>query len=835
MDNSSGAKSGGHTVIDDVVTGVAADECSADDARGADRFGEILEVARQILSASRVVLQRDETLDAVAEVGASASGVPSGEIRLELAEPIWLRWFDSIQQRPPAGLRPLVDLIERCIKQQAVAPWALLMIASDGEVRAASNRLSRYVGIPAIEAIGLSVFRFIHPDDQHLALDSLLRTVQFPGENSPLDIRAVHRDGSNSLVEITAQELVEGQDDSLLITVEPAETRPLSEGVVADQLRLLDMIGRGERLESTLNEIVRLARRRLKAGCALLVRERPRAHLRVQSSDGLSAALIASLDGTNVAAGSNPCGLAALSGHVLRSPTAQTDPDWHQQLPHFVADGIERTWVGPLLSRHVDRTIGSLAFFGGPFWSPSSTDVRLIELFASLASVAIQRSQVESVLQFQANHDHLTGLPNRTLFLERLDAALAARWEDSAEVAVLFVDLDRFKVINDALGHDCGDEVLVAVADRLLTAVRSGGSVARFGGDEFTILADGIRQASDAVAIGERIVAAFRAPLQTSSGEMTLTVSVGIALSGLVRLCAADMLRDADAAMYEAKRRGKNRVEVFGAGMREQALERLEFSHALHNAVGRNAFSLDFQPQIDLQAQVIDATEALLRWRRSDSRILSAGEFVAVAEETGAIHPLGQWVLDQACSQAKSWATGSDRPLRVWVNVSVNELLQTEFVERIKRALEHHSIAPQLIGFEVTESALSTHFDAAATALHRLRDLGVATAIDDFGTGFASLSSLRRLAVDFIKIDGSFINEIGPNLRGLALVSAIIDLVHATGGQVVAEGVETAEQFSALCRIGCDRAQGYWIGAPAPSDRVASHLTDFGWEPAHRA
>jgi diguanylate cyclase (GGDEF)-like protein len=415
-------------------------------------------------------------------------------------------------------------------------------------------------------------------------------------------------------------------------------------------------------------------------------------------------------------------------------------------------------------------------------------------------------------------HDPLTGLPNRALFLDRLTHALSLRPDPSRYTAVMFLDLDRFKVINDALGHEVGDEILVAVAGRLTAATRTSGTVARLGGDEFTVLCEGLRSPRDAVAIATRLVESLRDPLPLADGGFApMSISVGVAVSNRPDDLPESLVRDADAAMYRAKERGRNRVEVFDDGMRAVALARLELEHALRDAIERGDFTLLLQPEVDVRSGAVVAAEALLRWRQPDQSEVLPADFIPIAEEVGAIVPLGDWVINEVCTRARLWTAGmaAERLFRVWANISGPQLLQPAFADRVREIEERTGVSPQRLGLEVTESALMMDAEAAMKVLAALRALGVGIAIDNFGTGPSSLAYLKRLPVDVVKIDRSFVEDIGRTEEGVSMVAAIVQLAHAMGCLVVAEGVESRAQNELLASLGCDIAQGHFIGLPA--------------------
>ena len=442
-----------------------------------------------------------------------------------------------------------------------------------------------------------------------------------------------------------------------------------------------------------------------------------------------------------------------------------------------------------------------------------------LERVRDLAAVAIDRDARTKELGRLALHDTLTGLPNRALAQDRLEHALTRLRDggDDSMVAVLFVDLDRFKLVNDGLGHETGDELLVAVSRRLSAAVRHQDTIARFGGDEFVVLCEDLGDEDLAVELAERAALAFAEPFVLSRAEVSVSASIGIAVTSRSSERAASLLQDADAAMYRAKKRGGARYELFDEAMHTQAVSRLLTERALRRALDRDELRVLFQPQFDLATGRRVAVEALLRWDHPVRGLVMPGDFLRVAEETGIIVPIGAWVLERACELLRSPnRDGSDRsPLAVSINVSTRQLQRSDFPPLVARAVRDFGIDPTTLCLEVAESALLDEIDTTGEALRALKDLGVHLAIDDFGTGGSSLTYLRRFPFDELKVDGTFIEGLGRSAADDAIVAATIDMAHALDMVVTAEGVETEAQRVRLCELGCDRAQGYHLGPPA--------------------
>jgi predicted signal transduction protein with EAL and GGDEF domain len=434
-----------------------------------------------------------------------------------------------------------------------------------------------------------------------------------------------------------------------------------------------------------------------------------------------------------------------------------------------------------------------------------------------------ERALYEQRLSQQAFHDALTTLPNRALFQDRLDHALRQRGQT---VGLLFVDLDHFKVVNDSLGHDAGDQLLCDVAQRLAGCVREGDTLARLGGDEFTVLMPNITGAPGCGGNGQPDREPARAALRAARAVRLRHRQHRHRHRGRLRDRSEALLRDADAAMYEAKARGRARHALFDPTMHTRAVTRLAIETDLRRAIDNDQLELHYQPIMWLQGNKIVGVEALVRWRRPDGTLVPPGEFVPVAEETGLIRPIGRWVLHEACRQLARWR--SDLPqaagLAMSVNISARQLQDASIVEDVESALRETGLDPGSLILELTESAVVETFEEALSTLQQLRWMSVQLAMDDFGTGYSSLSSLSRLPLDILKIDQSFVARLDQDAEGRAVVYAIVSLATALGIRVTGEGIETASQLSALIELDCNHGQGFLLGRPAPPDELAAML-----------
>jgi len=433
---------------------------------------------------------------------------------------------------------------------------------------------------------------------------------------------------------------------------------------------------------------------------------------------------------------------------------------------------------------------------------------------------AVERKHSEVELAHLALHDPLTALPNRTLFLDRLTVSLDRSRRTGAPVAVLFLDVDRFKAINDSLGHPAGDRLLRVLADRFRAMLRPMDTVARFGGDEFTFLFEELESEREAVLIAERISHSASLPLSLGDGETSVAVSIGIAMVSDPSVPPDHVIRDADKAMYRAKELGGSRFELFDETSSQRAMDRLQLEGALRLAVERSELRVHYQPRVSLNGSTgLVGFEALVRWEHPERGLIEPAEFISIAEETGLIVPIGQWVLEQALSQIHQWR--QSRPgMTISVNLSSRQLQDPGLVARLATATRESGAEPGVLCLEVTEDTVEHNPELAARMLGALSQLGFKLAIDDFGKGHSSLQSLKHLPVDTLKIHESFVASLDSVPGDVAIVGAVVELGHALGLDVVAEGVETDAQLAHLRNLGCDGAQGFLFSQPVPEDSV---------------
>jgi diguanylate cyclase (GGDEF)-like protein/PAS domain S-box-containing protein len=723
----------------------------------------------------------------------------------------------------------------RAIVEQGIDVVTIL----DKDLRAVyASPAARALGGQEASRRGRGIRDFIHPDDFDRVIEFYSGLAQDDtDEPRETTVRVLNVDGGHETVEMVARNLLDDPEIRGIVIVGKVVTDRVvaeealraSEARLRDQASILEMIATSTPLEDTLAELCRLVEHQIeRARCTILLVDDELPVLRHGAAPAFPPSFLTAVDGIPVGEGSTICGSAAVRGETVVVSDARTavDPEFGRLAAEY---GIGGAWSTPILASSDQQVLGTFATYLDEVRLPTSAEQSVVESVLHLAAVAIERTQFEERLALQAQHDPLTGLPNRALFNELLEHSLRRAQRSGASLAVLFLDLDRFKVVNDSLGHDAGDDLLAVLGQRLAGVLRPGDVVARFGGDEFTVLCDDLEPVvadRQAIAVAERLIDALREPFLIGGEEQFVSASVGIAISmtGLERPEA--LLRDADAAMYRAKERGKGRCEVFDAEMRDRARERHDTENALHRAVAREEFCVFFQPVISLHDGTCQGVEALARWRHPERGLLTPSDFLGTAEETGLVVPIGAWVLERACRHAVEWrrALRSSQPFRLSVNLSGRQLVHADLADLVAEILGTSGLDAEALCVEITETVLMDDIDAGVAAVKALKALGVRVSIDDFGTGYSALGYLRQFPVDEVKIDRTFVERLGTEPEDAAIVAAVVSLGHALGVTVTGEGVETSSQLDVLRKLGVDAAQGYLFAPPQPPDDLTPSL-----------
>jgi len=622
------------------------------------------------------------------------------------------------------------------------------------------------------------------------------------------------KDGTLIEAEVTSHVLAFGGRPARLVVAIDVTARERIKSLELTRREAVEMIAKSRPLDQIMGKLVEMVEGQSPGLIVsmLLLRD---SRLYYQASN-LPATMIKATEGSLTCIGED-AGLALGSESALVDQA--TDPFLATLGQSGLAEGFRTCWAEPIRDP-AGRVLGAVAICRKDAAAPTLEERELAGAAAQVAAIAIGQTQAHDRLLFQAQHDPLTGLPNRTLLEDRLAQCAARSRRNGTSLAVLQIDLDRFKLINDFLGHAMGDSLLKTVADRLRGAVRQTDTLARLGGDEFTLLLADLKNPADARKVADELLAILQKPLTVEGSEFFVTASIGIAVYPDDSTDLVTLLKMADSAMYHAKKTGKNRWHGFVPEL-ELPESRLELEHQLHRALDRGELELFYQPLFQASDGSVASMEALLRWRHPSLGVVPPGQFIPIAEQTGLIVPIGNWVLREACRQTQQWHADG-RTNKVAVNVSAVQLSSGDFLEQVSAILDETGLPPSFLELEVTESVIIHNFERSSRILADLRALGVSIAIDDFGTGYSALSYLQSLPVDHLKIDRSFIKEISSKANPGRLVQAIVTMAHSLGIRVTAEGVETEQQLSALRRLGCDLLQGFLLGKPLPASDAAS-------------
>ncbi len=591
--------------------------------------------------------------------------------------------------------------------------------------------------------------------------------------------------------------------------------RKLVEVLERDRSLILEQVAQNRPLPEILSRVCSMLERQMPGSrCSILLLKDRR--LWTGAAPRLPKAWSDLVDGLPIGPAVGACGTACFTAQTVITEDIATDPLWDAFRDLAAPHGLRACWSMPVPSNRGD-VLGSFAVYPDQPSRPGPRELAFMEMATRLAAVAIEHRLLTDQLAYQAHHDALTALPNRLLFRDRLNQALARAERKKLQVAVLYMDLDRFKSINDMLGHSSGDALLRQAASRLQAGLRKTDTLARLGGDEFTAVLGELTDPQDAVRVATKLVEDMRASFQVDQHELFVTLSLGISLYPDDGLDSDTLMANADAAMYRAKEAGRDNFQWFAAEMNTLAKERISLDAQLRQALRSGQLSLHYQPQCGGDG-AIQCIEALMRWHHPILGMVSPAKFIPLAEASGLIVPLGEWALRTACAQLAAWRRAGHPSLRIAVNVSAVQFKRADWVDTVRRALQDTQLTPDALELEITESLLLHNVSEISASLHELRALGVGIAIDDFGTGYSCLSYLHKLPVTTLKIDRAFVREIGlesrPGQEDAPIIRTIIALARNLGMGVVAEGVETDAQRSLLLSLGCESLQGYLLHRP---------------------
>ncbi|HEY2944438.1 MAG TPA: EAL domain-containing protein [Vicinamibacteria bacterium] len=677
------------------------------------------------------------------------------------------------------------------------------LLDREGVTLYSSQSSAAILGDPVEEMVGRTPFERVHPEDQAEVRALFQTSLRSPGFPLVSEFRMRHRSGSWRTVEAV---LVNRLDDpsvaAAVLNYRDVTERKRAQQKIEDLNRDLQ---RQVAEFQTLLEVIPIG-----IGIA-----RDPACRRIEGNPYM-ARLMGFSPAENISL-SAPEGEAAPSTRLFRDGR----PLAPEELPMQKAAGQGAEVVDMEMDVVRDgQKVGTILGYAAPLFDESGRPRGAIGASLDIT----ERKRAEEQIKSLAYHDSLTGLPNRRLFQDRLSVAVAQAHRNAQRLAVLFLDLDRFKSVNDSLGHAAGDRLIQEVAERLRTCLREGDTVARLGGDEFTLLLPGVAQVVDAARVAEKVLDALRVPFLIDDRELLATASIGISLYPEDGRDADTLVKNADNAMYRAKQQGRDNYQLCAPALNATALERLALESSLRHAVGQDELVLHYQPVLDLVSGRVESMEALLRWRHPELGLVPPADFIPLAEMTGLVIAFSPWVLRTACAQAREWQAAGHPGLGVAVNLSARQFQHPGLVGQVKRALEETRLEARFLELEISESSAMQGPEANVPTFRALKALGVGLAIDDFGTGCSSLSYLRRFPIDALKIDRSFTAEITRDPDDAAIANVVIALAHTLKLRVVAEGVETDDQLSFLTARRCDQGQGYLFGSPRPAQDCTALL-----------
>lgn len=594
-------------------------------------------------------------------------------------------------------------------------------------------------------------------------------------------------------------------------------TRKLLDG----QNQILEMMTKGASFQVVLDTIVRFIEGVLNGGlCSILLMDQTTKTLKKGSSIHLQEEYLDYFSkGISVTPYSGSCGTAAYKKIPVIVKDISQDFLWDKHKEIAIKHNLHACWSYPVLDDH-HQTLGTFAVYYHEPRTPNPIDMLVIEKATYLTSLAIQHYHSKEKINFMAYHDDLTELPNRRYFTTGVTKAIYhAQKNHNQHFALMFIDLDRFKVINDSLGHNIGDLLLKEVSTRLRNCIRSNDIVSRQGGDEFILLLEGLSKYS-AEEIAYQILDELSRPFVIKEKEVFITPSIGISMYPDNGLTEPELIRKADIAMYQAKKNGRNTFRFYEESMESENANRLKIENELRKALDNKELHVVYQPIVDLTSTQVNSFEALLRWEHSTLGNVPPSQFIPIAEETGLIVSFGEWVLENACMQLKKWDESGFRSTTVSVNISIQQFYQPTFTEMFHNILKKTGISPDRLVIEVTEST-TMDIDTASSILYELRKLGIKVSVDDFGTGYSSLSYLKTLPIDYLKIDRSFIKDIGTCQDDENIAKTIILMAHSMGMKVIAEGIETIEHLNFLQNHQCDKGQGYYFCRPLKANEIS--------------
>ena len=691
---------------------------------------------------------------------------------------------------------------------------AVFLLDAEGRFADANEAGERLLGCSRTHLLGRTLFEFVPAPHKDMLRSGFLSSLHGEATRT-LDAKIVRTDGGAAEITLVAMPLTAGGPGAIVVAKDKTlQNQALR--LVAGQNQVLEMIATTQNLDAILHQMITLIEEQSGAYCSVLLLDKSTGRLNSKAAPSMPEEFNRMMVDIPIGLRCGSCGTAA----HLKSPVIVEDIDTDERWDDYRAltspYGFKACWSVPIMQDQ--DVVGTFAMYYKEHRSPSAEDLTMLERAGALAGLAIERQRQDDTIRRLAFRDALTGLANRRLLEDSLDEAILAAEANGTLVALLFLDLDRFKIVNDSMGHRFGDLLLRQVSDRLLETAGEFGVIARQGGDEFVLLLAGAGEA-EAIRTAEMIVAAFKNPFYVNHQELFVTPSIGISVFPTHGGDPQTLLKNADYAMYQAKQSGRNGYRLFDPELQKKAEKQLETENHLRRALDRGEMHLLYQPQVDMRTGRVIGVEALIRWHHTSWGLVPPASFIPLAEETGLILPIGDWVLNEACRQAKAWLDEGLPPMTMSVNISARQFQQPDFVAAVEAALRSSGFPAHLLEVELTESYMMDK-TLSSDVIHRLKRLGVGVAIDDFGTGYSSLHYLKHLSIDRLKIDQSFVRDLLVDQNDQDIVKAILTMSHSLGIQAIAEGVELPEQAQFLRSNGCDQVQGYLFAHPLPASAI---------------
>lgn len=705
-------------------------------------------------------------------------------------------------------------------------PDAVLSFDLEGNFVSVNPESVKISGYSAEELLKLSFVTLIVPEELQKAIEYFEKAKK----GDPQDFQTAIYNKKGNRIELRVKNIpiyIDERIAGVYCIVKDVTQKKRSQKLLDGQSRILEMLAQKKPVSEIYQAIVHLIESLSNGGrCSILLMDKSNTRLIHGSAPNLPAEYIQGIDGICIGPSVGSCGTAAYMKKQVVVSDILTDPFWmdFRDLAHRY--GLKACWSTPIFN-HLGKVLGTFAMYYPNPCLPDSNDLELIESATYITQLVIQHQEAEEQLNHMAFHDPLTGLPNRRCFELEFHKALEKARQNKSLVALIYLDLDRFKVINDSLGHSAGDLLLQIVARRIQTSLRAGDLIGRQGGDEFLILLEKTTE-DEAMKIAQRILDMLSEPIILEGHSIVVTPSIGISIYPTHGEEAEKLIQRADNAMYHAKHLGKNNYQMYHFNQSSASGFSLKIEEDLRKALAHEEFVLHYQPQMDVKTNQIIGVEALIRWNHPEIGIIPPNQFIPIAEEIGLIVPIGEWVLRTACQQNKAWQEEGLPPLLLFVNLSIRQFYQPDLIPMIRNLLDEIGLDPQYLELEITES-MTMSIERAAHTIHELKNMGIKIAIDDFGTGYSSLNYLKNLPIDRLKIDQSFVRDIGKeDSKDKDIIATIIAMGHHLKLKVIAEGVEADEQLRFLKKSQCDEAQGYLFSLPLPAEAFQLYHHQMG-------